>query len=99
MKKGLFYWLGAIASLFPIIFLNLPIFLILIIVTVIFLLSMFLPTISVITEAVLWVIAAVNILSHPFSFITVLFFVIGIYWLISNVPFIIAYWYDIIKNK
>ena len=30
MKKGLFYWLGAIASLSPVIFLNLPIFLILI---------------------------------------------------------------------
>lgn len=99
MEKGLFYWLGAISCVFPVLILHLPVFLILIIVTVIFLLSMFLPTISVITEAVLWVIAAVNILSHPFSFITVLFFVIGIYWLISNVPFIIAYWYDIIKNK
>lgn len=99
MEKGLFYWLGAISCVFPVLILHLPVFLVPIIVIALILLQMFLPTVSVITEAVFWVIATVTILSHLFSFITVLFFVIGIYWLISTVPFIIAYWYDIIKTS
>jgi hypothetical protein len=99
MKKGILYWLGAIACIFPIIILDLPLFWAFIFPVIICFLSMFLPGISTIVEAVFWVLGTISILSHPFSFLTILFFAIGIYWLISTVPFMVLYWYDIIKTN
>lgn len=98
MANKIFYLLGAIAAFFPLVVLDFPIIVVLILTIVLIFIGGLLPPLAAIIEAVFWALAIVAIFSQSFSIYTIIFLVIFVYWIISTIPFNVSYCKELLSN-
>ena len=87
MLNKIMYWLGALATFFPLCILPIPFWLSFIIIFAIYFLMMFLPPVSTIVEIIFWVWGIIQLTNMPFSFLTVIGILLFIFWILSTVSF------------
>lgn len=87
MKEKIIYWITALATIFPLIIIPIPIWLSVILAVMLFLLTMFLPIISTIAQTFFWIWGLIVIFIRPIDFVSVIAFIFLALWIFSTVSY------------
>lgn len=87
MKEKIIYWITALATIFPLIIIPIPIWLSVVLAVMLFLLTMFLPVISTIAQTIFWIWGLIAIFNRPIDFISVIAFIFLALWIFSTVSY------------
>lgn len=83
------YYLGAISAMFPLIIIDVPIWLTIILIIVFWIATM-IPFVDTISQAALWTWGFIALFQRPFSILYIIGFILCAYWLFENIAFYIA---------
>lgn len=87
MKEKIIYWITALATIFPLIIIPIPIWLSVILAVMLFLLTMFLPIISTIAQTIFWIWGLIVIFTRSIDFVSVIAFIFLALWIFSTVSY------------
>lgn len=90
IQGKIMYYLGVIASMFPLILIDVPWWLTIILVLGIWFLTM-IPFINTISQSALWIWGFIALFQRPFSILYIIGFILCVYWILENIVFYVAY--------
>lgn len=92
MRNKIMYWVGAIATMFPVFLFPIPWWISLIIIIGVYILASFTIITSTVVQTVLWIIGGIVLFSNSFdTWVYVLAIVAFAYWLAMNFAFLFTY--------
>ena len=92
MKNKIMYWVGAIATMFPVFLFPIPWWASLLIVFGVYILASFTIITSTVVQAALWIIGGVVLFSNSFdTWVYIVAVIAFVYWLIMNIAFLYTY--------
>lgn len=90
LQGKVMYYLGVIATMFPLVIIDVPIWLTIILAVAIWIITM-IPFVNTITQAALWIWGFIALFQRPFSILYIIGVILCVYWLLENIVFYIAY--------